>query len=75
MAIARALANYPRIILAGEPTAALDSERAGRVMDLLRKITQEQPMAILVVTNDEKVFNRFDRIFPLRIGKMQETAE
>jgi putative ABC transport system ATP-binding protein len=75
VAIARALANHPRIILADEPTAALDSERAGRVMDLLRKIAQEQHAAILVVTHDEKVFNRFDRIFHLRDGKMQELAE
>ena len=75
VAIARALANHPRIILADEPTAALDSERAGKVMDLLRKIAQEQQAAILVVTHDEKVFNRFDRIFHLRDGKMQELAE
>ncbi len=74
VAIARALANRPRIILADEPTAALDSERAGRVMDLLRKIAKEQQAAILVVTHDEKVFNRFDRIFHLRDGKIVESA-
>jgi len=70
VAIARALANRPRIILADEPTAALDSQRAGIVMDLLRKVAAEQQAAILVVTHDEKVFDRFDRIFMLRDGRL-----
>jgi putative ABC transport system ATP-binding protein len=61
VAIARALANHPRIILADEPTAALDSERAGKVMDLLRKIAREQQAAILTVTHDEKIYGHFDR--------------
>lgn len=73
VAIARALANRPRIILADEPTAALDSERAGKVMDLLRKIALEQQAAILTVTHDEKIYDRFDRIFLLRDGKIEET--
>ncbi len=68
VAIARALANRPRIILADEPTAALDSQRAGIVMDLLRKVAVEQDAAILAVTHDEKIFDRFDRIFQLRDG-------
>lgn len=71
VAIARALANNPRIILADEPTAALDSKRAGIVMDLLRKLAREQDAAIIAVTHDEKIFNRFDRIFQLRDGKLQ----
>jgi putative ABC transport system ATP-binding protein len=73
VAIARALANHPRIILADEPTAALDSQRAGIVMDLLRKVAAEQRAAILAVTHDEKIFDRFDHIFHLRDGKL-ETA-
>jgi putative ABC transport system ATP-binding protein len=68
VAIARALANRPRIILADEPTAALDSERAGIVMDLLRKLALERDAAIIAVTHDEKIFDRFDRIFRLRDG-------
>ena len=71
VAIARALANRPRIILADEPTAALDSQRAGIVMDLLRKVAVEQQAAILAVTHDEKIFNRFDRIFHLRDGRLE----
>lgn len=70
VAIARALANRPRIILADEPTAALDSKRAGIVMDLLRKVAVEQEAAIIAVTHDEKIFNRFDHIFNLRDGRL-----
>ena len=70
VAIARALANRPRIILADEPTAALDSERAGIVMDLLRKVAADQQAAILAVTHDEKIYNRLDRIFHLRDGRL-----
>jgi putative ABC transport system ATP-binding protein len=72
VAIARALANRPRIILADEPTAALDSERARIVMDLLRKVAIEQHAAIIVVTHDEKIFDRFDRIFYLRDGHLAD---
>jgi putative ABC transport system ATP-binding protein len=72
VAIARALANRPRIILADEPTAALDSQRASIVMDLLRKVASEQQAAILAVTHDEKVFDRFDRIFHLRDGRLDD---
>jgi putative ABC transport system ATP-binding protein len=75
VAIARALANRPKIILADEPTAALDSARAGIVMDLLRKIAVEQKAAIIAVTHDEKIFNRFDRIFKLRDGMLVDTEE
>jgi putative ABC transport system ATP-binding protein len=71
VAIARALANRPRIILADEPTAALDSARAGIVMDLLRKVAAEQQAAILAVTHDEKIYDRFDHIFHLRDGRLE----
>jgi len=71
VAIARALANDPRIILADEPTAALDSQRAGTVMDLLRKVATERRTAVIVVTHDEKIFNRLDHIFALRDGVLE----
>jgi putative ABC transport system ATP-binding protein len=70
VAIARALANRPRIILADEPTAALDSKRAGLVMDLLRKLAVEQEACIVTVTHDEKIFDRFDRLIHLRDGRL-----
>jgi putative ABC transport system ATP-binding protein len=71
VAIARALANSPRIILADEPTAALDSTRAGIVMDLLRKLAAEQDACIVAVTHDEKIYDRFDRLFHLRDGVLE----
>ncbi|MDI4663723.1 ABC transporter ATP-binding protein [Xanthobacter autotrophicus] len=74
VAIARALANRPCIILADEPTAALDSKRAGIVMDLLRKVAIDQDAAIIAVTHDEKIFDRFDRIFALRDGRLEAEA-
>ncbi len=72
VAIARALANSPRIILADEPTAALDSKRAGIVMDLLRKLASEQDACIIAVTHDEKIFDRFDKLFHLRDGRLEQ---
>ena len=78
VAIARALANGPRIILADEPTAPLDSQRAGVVLDLLRRLSTDQQAAILVVTHDESLFDRFDRIYRLRDGRLvsiEETSE
>jgi len=74
VAIARALANSPRIILADEPTAALDSKRAGIVMDLLRKLAAEQDACIVAVTHDEKIYDRFDRLFQLRDGVLENEA-
>jgi len=70
VAIARALANSPRIILADEPTAALDSKRAGIVMDLLRKLAAEHDACIIAVTHDEKIYDRFDKVFHLRDGQL-----
>jgi putative ABC transport system ATP-binding protein len=74
VAIARALANKPRIILADEPTAALDSKRAGIVMDILRKLAVEQRTTIIAVTHDEKIFDRFDHIHMLRDGRLEESS-
>jgi putative ABC transport system ATP-binding protein len=74
VAIARALANDPPIILADEPTAALDSERARSVMDLLRRVAVEREAAVLVVTHDEKIFDRFDRMVALRDGRIDAAA-
>ena len=74
VAIARALANRPRIILADEPTAALDSKRAQIVMDLLRKLAVDQNAAVIAVTHDEKIFDRFDRMFMLRDGHLDDVV-
>ena len=70
VAIARALANEPRIILADEPTAALDSERAVIVIELLRRVARENDTAVIVVTHDEKIFGLLDQIVLLRDGML-----
>jgi len=72
VAIARALANRPRIILADEPTAALDSARAGIVMDLLHKLAVDQDAAIIAVTHDDKILGRLDRIYRMVDGRLAE---
>jgi putative ABC transport system ATP-binding protein len=72
VAIARALANRPRIILADEPTAALDSVRAGIVMDLLHKLAIEQDAAIVAVTHDDKILGRLDRIYTMVDGRLAD---
>lgn len=73
VAIARALANRPRVILADEPTAALDTENGKNVMELLKKLALENHSAILVVTHDQRMVEGFDRIFHVSDGRI--TAE
>lgn len=75
VAIARSLANNPKIILADEPTAALDAERALSVMRLLKKLATEQDVAILVVTHDERMIPLFDRIIRVNDGYVSEEAK
>lgn len=72
VAIARSLANNPKIILADEPTAALDAERALSVMQLLKKLSSEQEVAIIVVTHDERMLPLFDRILRVEDGYVRE---
>lgn len=74
VAIARAIANAPHIILADEPTAPLDSARAQTVMDLLVRIAREHRAAVLVVTHDESIFHRFDRLIGMRDGRIEDAA-
>jgi len=65
VAIARALANEPQIILADEPTAALDMERSVGVMKMLRKIAKEQNVAIIMVTHDDRMLPYCDRVMSI----------
>lgn len=74
VAIARALANKPPIILADEPTAPLDSERALTVVKILNQLAREFQTAIIVVTHDEKIIPTFKRIYHIRDGKTYEEA-
>ena len=70
VAIARALANDPRLLLADEPTGALDSVSGEQVVALLRRLCETRGMTILLVTNDRSVAARADRIVELRDGRL-----
>ncbi|MCF6341069.1 MAG: ABC transporter ATP-binding protein [Sulfurimonas sp.] len=70
IAIARALANNPDIILADEPTAALDKERAISVVKMLKKITREQNVTIIMVTHDDRLFPYCDKVLTIKDKKI-----
>ena len=71
VAVARALANRPSVILADEPTAALDSQRGRQVMELFRKVAHEQNGSVIVVTHDHRALDIFDTIYEMEDGKIQ----
>ena len=74
VAIARALANRPPVILADEPTAPLDSERALAVVRILNGMAAQYRAAIIVVTHDEKIIPTFKRIYHIRDGRTHAEA-
>ena len=74
VAIARALANEPGLLLADEPTGALDSVTGGQVLDLLGQVRAEHGMTIVLVTNDDGVAARADRVLRLRDGIIHAEA-
>ncbi len=73
VAIARALANRPRLLLADEPTGALDSETGGQILRLLQALREQHGMTILLVTNDDEVAQRADRVLRIRDGAIAAT--
>ena len=76
VAIARGLINRPPVILADEPTAPLDSERALAVIQILNEMARKFDTAIIVVTHDEKIMPTFKRIYHIRDGvTYEETGE
>lgn len=74
VAIARGLVNHPPVILADEPTAPLDSERALAVIRILNDMARKLETAIIVVTHDEKIIPTFKRIYHIRDGVTYEEA-
>ena len=74
VSIARALVNRPPVILADEPTAPLDSERALAVIRLLNDMARRFETAVIVVTHDEKIIPTFKRIYHIREGVTYEEA-
>lgn len=70
VAIARALAGSPSVILADEPTAALDSENGASVMALLSEVAKDPRRAVLAVTHDHRILSYADRIIRIEDGRM-----
>ncbi len=73
VAVARALANRPGLILADEPTAALDSVRGRQVMELFAKVAHEQQSGVIVVTHDHRALDVFDRTLEMEDGQLRES--
>lgn len=71
VAVARALANHPSLLLADEPTAALDSHRGRQVMELFRKVAHEQGAGVIVVTHDQRALDVFDRTLEMEDGRLR----
>lgn len=74
VAIGRALANEPALILADEPTAALDTDRGAKVMALLRRIARERRSAVITVTHDHRMIEGFDTVYRLDDGRLERMA-
>lgn len=72
VAIARALANRPDVVLADEPTGQLDPETATRVLDLLFDLRDRMRTALVVISHDRHLANRFDRVLLLEDGSLTE---
>ena len=72
VALARALANEPRLLLADEPTGALDTATGGQIVELLLRVRAERGTTILLVTNDPEVARAADRTLRIRDGRIAE---
>jgi putative ABC transport system ATP-binding protein len=70
VAIARALANEPKLILADEPTAALDTGRGRKAMAMLRRIARERQAGVITVTHDHRMIDGFDTVYQLDDGQL-----
>lgn len=71
VAIARALVSYPKLILADEPTAALDSKTGREVINLMQRLAKERGCTILIVTHDNRILDVADRIIHMEDGRLR----
>ena len=72
--VARALANQPSLILADEPTAALDSKRGRQVMELFRDVAHKHGTGVIVVTHDQRALDVFDTIYEMEDGVLKQAV-
>lgn len=72
VAIARAFMNDPSLILADEPTASLDFERAVQVVEVIQQRVKENGAACIMITHDQRIFKYADRLYVLKGGKLEE---
>ncbi|MDX2271462.1 MAG: ATP-binding cassette domain-containing protein [Cyanobacteriota bacterium] len=72
VAIARALVRHPQILLADEPTAALDKKAGRDVVEIMQKLAQEQGCTILLVTHDNRILDIADRLIYMEDGRLQQ---
>ena len=72
VAIARALVSHPKIVLADEPTAALDSKSGRNIVELMQQLAREQGCTILIVTHDNRILDVADRIIELEDGRITQ---
>jgi putative ABC transport system ATP-binding protein len=75
VAIARALVSHPKLVLADEPTAALDSKSGRDVVELMQRLAKEQGCTILMVTHDNRILDIADRIVHMEDGHLQKDAD
>ena len=71
VAIARALVAQPKLVLADEPTASLDSKTGRDVVDIIQKLAKEEGCSVLLVTHDNRILDIADRIVNMEDGKLQ----
>lgn len=74
VAIARALSNRPKLLLADEPTGSLDRATGERVLSLLLDATTKNGAALVIITHDESIAARMDRVYQLKQGQLYEEA-
>ena len=74
VSIARALANDPKVLLADEPTGALDSTTGAQIVELLLRLRDERGMTIVLVTNDDAIASAADHTLRIRDGRVEEVA-
>jgi len=74
VAIARALVSHPKLVLADEPTAALDSKTGRDVVDLMQRLAKEQGCTILLVTHDNRILDIADRIINMEDGRLVKST-